>query len=282
MGASASVELGPVRSVLDAVSNNAVDEMLGVPRCTQWKVYLWKRAHGALARVPASCEVSGRDRGAMPATPLDWNDPNMWREMTAEEQAEADAKRERKLQDYEDCTVELQLHEEVEGTDGVVVATAFLQALASNRTIHRVYLGMQTSRKDVLLELTRSLSTNSTLRHLELEVCRYATCDGELEAAAYEAIAQSGCLQTLSLTHGSYDDECRLDLGQRIQDALLRNRWAAEIASQLGQVCRLDEFPGSRAKFKCAAFRLCLLSYWLAPSALPEHMMARAVRKPCT
>merc|ERR1712113_466827 len=94
--------------------------------------------------------------------------------------------------------------------------------------------------------------------HVEDEIC--------------EAIAHSGCLQTLSVAHGIHEDEDNLDLGKNIQDALLRNRCAAGIATQLGQVCRLDEFPGSREKFKDPSFRLCLLSFWLAPQALPQHL----------
>ena len=98
-----------------------------------------------------------------------------------------------------------------------------------------------------------------------------------MEEKVSEAIAQSGSLYKMRVNHGNARD---LDLGAKTQDALLCNQWAADIATQLGQVCRLDEFPGSLAKFKCASFRLCLLSYWLSPQALPQHVEARTIRKP--
>ena len=89
MNTSTSVELGPVRSVLDALSSNAVNGLLEVRRCTQWKVRLWIGKHRALDVVPHSCKVSGRDRNREERKPLDLTDPDIWRDVTAEEQAYA-------------------------------------------------------------------------------------------------------------------------------------------------------------------------------------------------
>ena len=172
MNTSTSVELGPVRSVLDALSSNAVNGLLEVRRCTQWKVRLWIGKHRALDVVPHSCKVSGRDRNREERKPLDLTDPDIWRDVTAEEQAQSDAKYNRKLKDYEDCKVRLVLHEEVE-PDGETVVTKLVRALASNRTVESLYIGTQTCSSRVLLELARSMSTNSTLRSLKLEVCDY-------------------------------------------------------------------------------------------------------------
>lgn len=140
------------------------------------------------------------------------------------------------------------------------------------------------------MALAQSTSTNSTLRSLELEACGHVVEWSEVEEEVCEAIAQSGYLCKLRIAHGRrYGDTTRLglikdsvtlDLGARTRDALLRNRCAADIAARLGKVCRLDEFPGSEARFKCVSFRLCLLFLWFPPQALPRHLKALVIGTP--
>ena len=106
---------------------------------------MWIGKHRALDVVPHSCKVSGRDRNREERKPLDLTDSDIWRDVTAEEQAQSDAKCNRKLKDYEDCKVKLVLHEEVE-PDGETVVTKLVRALASNRTVESLYIGTQTCR----------------------------------------------------------------------------------------------------------------------------------------
>eukprot|EP00929_Paragymnodinium_shiwhaense_P121217 TRINITY_DN93382_c0_g1_i1.p1 TRINITY_DN93382_c0_g1~~TRINITY_DN93382_c0_g1_i1.p1 ORF type:complete len:293 (+),score=22.77 TRINITY_DN93382_c0_g1_i1:52-930(+) len=285
MGASRSVQLEPVRDVLHALGSNSIDEMLGVRRCTQWNVHLQGQHGNALGLAPQSCSVEGRDRGCGGGEPLKLDDADLsdlFREMTAEEQAKQDAKRNRKLEDYEDCEVQLVLCDDIATLpmEAGIVVTELVRALASNRTIESLFVQMGSCSRALLSELTTSLKSNSNLRSLEMEVCDYVAFRGEDEEEVCKAIAQSGCLRKLSVVHGIGHEEHELDLGTKILDALRCNRCAAAIATQLGQVCRLGIFPGSSAKFKCPSFRLCLLSYWLAPGALPAHVQRRVLREP--
>lgn len=275
MGASASVELGSVQSLVDALRSNTAEGLLGVRRCSRWTVTVNGSASGALALAPTSCTISGRSRGGAARSPTDTED--LFRTMTAEEQANVDAEVNRQLQDYEDCSVELTVREDPVGE---AVLTELVRALASNCTVEGLFVYTDTCSSHMIAEFAHSLTRNSTLRRLELEVGEYIDVESGVAEKVQDAIAQTGCLHHLSIVHGVQFAEREYDLSAGMSDALLRNRCAAEIAMQLGLVCRLDEIPGSRAKFKCASFRLCLLSYWLSPLALPPDVKARAIRRP--
>eukprot|EP00929_Paragymnodinium_shiwhaense_P089874 TRINITY_DN50083_c0_g1_i1.p1 TRINITY_DN50083_c0_g1~~TRINITY_DN50083_c0_g1_i1.p1 ORF type:complete len:287 (+),score=48.13 TRINITY_DN50083_c0_g1_i1:39-899(+) len=285
MGASQSDRLGSVRNVFEALGSNTINEMLGVRRCTHWKVYIHGEHSNALGLAPQSCSVSRRKRGRRAERePVDVDDDDL----ASEKQAASAVKLMRTLDDHADAAVEMVLrHEAAEdvedekkkaASDAESVATELVRALASNRTVERLYLGTRSCSRGLLLELAHSLKSNSTLRSLELQVCDFPAVEDNDEEAVCKAIAESGCLCQLKVVLDIWRGKVEQDLGTKIRDALRCNREAADLATQLGQVCRLDVAPGVSAKWKCAAFRLSLVSYWRAPSALPAHVKARALR----
>ena len=99
-----------------------------------------------------------------------------------------------------------------------------------------------------------------------------------MEKNLCEAIVRGGSLQTVDIRHGW--EEWKVKLSYKLRNALHDNKSAADMATQLSQVCRLDKFAGSRETFKSALFRLWLLSQWLSPGALPQHLKSRIMRMP--
>ena len=79
-----------MRKFFEAMSSNAVEELLGVRRCTRWTVELSDgfSAPCALDLPPLACKIWGRDRGSASVN-----------KMTA------------KLLDHEDCEINLLLRE---------------------------------------------------------------------------------------------------------------------------------------------------------------------------
>ena len=87
-----------MRKFFEAMSSNAVEELLGVRRCTRWTVELSDRFSSpcALDLPPLACTFWGRDRGSASVN-----------KMTA------------KLLDHEDCEINLLLRENDRDSPGL-------------------------------------------------------------------------------------------------------------------------------------------------------------------